>query len=91
MFVHVGKNYINIHVVIKIMDTEDIKNEIFRQNLSEKGEFQHVFRMELLFKEKGVRPDAEVLRDALVAKYGKTDIVTEGINSLSTFAVRHFS
>lgn len=72
------------------MDTEDIQNEIFKQNLSEKGEFQHVFRVELLFKEKGVRPDEEVFRDALAARYGKTDIVTEGLASLSTFAVRKF-
>ena len=35
------------------MSTAENKNEVFKQNLDTKGEFQHIFQIHLLFKEEG--------------------------------------
>ena len=72
------------------MSTAENKNEVFKQNLDTKGEFQHIFQIHLLFKERENRPQGKVIQEALNARFGKTDIVADVKESLSTFAVWKF-
>ena len=69
------------------MEDSQKEQEVFRQNLDEKGSFQTLFQMYLLFTDKGTRPDGENIHKALSAKYEKVDIVANVKDSLSTFAI----
>lgn len=60
----------------------------FKQNRDEKAEFKNVFFMKLLFKEKPVRPEPEVIRQALEKKLGEVDIVCP--TGLLSFAVKKY-
>lgn len=42
-----------------IMGTSDNGQEVLRQNLEEKGTFQALYQMHLLFREKGKRPEGK--------------------------------
>ena len=44
------------------MSTAENKNEVFKQNLDTKGEFQHIFQIHLLFKERENRPQGKVIQ-----------------------------
>ena len=72
------------------MSTAENKNEVFKQDLDTKGEFQRIFQIHLLFKERGTRPQGKVIQETLNARFGKTDIVADVKDSLSTFAVWKF-
>lgn len=62
-------------------DTMENKTD-FTQNREDKAEFQNVFFMKLLFTEKPVRPDVDVIHHALMKKFGEVDIVCpEGLYS----------
>lgn len=72
------------------MNTAENKNEVFKQNLDTKGEFQRIFQIHLLFKERGTRPQGKVIQEVLNARFGKTDVVADVKDSLSTFALWKF-
>lgn len=72
------------------MNPTENNNEIFKQDLDTKGDFQHIFRMHLLFTEKGIRPRGAMIQNALDTRFGKTDIVADTEGQLSTFAVWKF-
>lgn len=61
--------------------------ETFRQNTKEEAEFSHVYYMHLLFREKGERPLAETLKGELEKRYGRTDLVTDADQKLTSFAL----
>lgn len=60
----------------------------FKQSRDEKAEFKNVFFMKLLFKEKPVRPEAEVIRQALEKRLGEVDLVAS--KGLLSFAVKKY-
>ncbi|MDN4067782.1 DUF4261 domain-containing protein [Paenibacillus sp. FSL R5-0407] len=62
---------------------------VLQQNLDEKSEFQRLFQMYLLFEDKVERPNAEVVRNALESRCGKTDTVSPD-DVLSSFAVEAY-
>lgn len=63
------------------------ENEVLRQNLEEKGEFQGLYQMYLLFRQQGERPEAAVMLDLLKKKFGKVELVADVDHSLATFAI----
>ena len=69
------------------MDDQQKDQKVFRQNLDEKGSFQTLFQIYLLFTEKGTRPDGKKIQKALLSKFEKVDIVANVKDSLSTFAI----
>ena len=69
------------------MDDQQKDQEVFRQNLNEKGSFQTLFQIYLLFTQKGSRPDGKDVQKALLSKFEKVDIVANVKDSLSTFAI----
>ena len=58
------------------MDDQQKDQKVFRQNLDEKGSFQTLFQIYLLFTEKGTRPDGKKIQKALLSKFEKVDIVS---------------
>lgn len=68
------------------MDTSN-NNETFQQDLNAKGDFQRLFQIQLLFTEKGTRPQGKIIQAALEKKVEKVDIVADVKDSLSTFAI----
>lgn len=44
------------------MDDQQKDQKVFRQNLDEKGSFQTLFQIYLLFTEKGTRPDGKKIQ-----------------------------
>ena len=69
------------------MDDQQKDQEVFRQNLNEKGNFQTLFQIYLLFTHKGSRPDGKDIQKTLLSKFEKVDIVANVKDSLSTFAI----
>ena len=69
------------------MDDQQKDQEVFRQNLNEKGSFQTLFQIYLLFTQKGTRPDGKEVQKVLLSKFEKVDIVANVKDSLSTFAI----
>lgn len=63
-----------------------MSEQVLKQDLDEKSEFQRLFQMYLLFDEKAERPDAATIRNALEAHCGQVDTVS-GDDALSSFAV----
>ena len=51
------------------MDDQQKDQKVFRQNLDEKGSFQTLFQIYLLFTEKGTRPDGKKIQKALLSKF----------------------
>lgn len=66
------------------------KKEILRQNLEEKGSFQGLFQMYLLFKEQGIRPAGQTVCESLKKEFGKVEIVADVDHSLASFAIEKF-
>lgn len=66
------------------MDDQQKDQEVFRQNLNEKGNFQTLFQIYLLFTHKGSRPDGKDIQKTLLSKFEKVDIVANVKDSLST-------
>lgn len=60
---------------------------LLRQNLEEKGKFQGLYQMYLLFREQGKRPQAVDMMGLLKKKFGKVDMVADVDQSLATFAI----
>ena len=69
------------------MDDQQKEQEVFRQNLNEKGNFQTLFQIYLLFTQKSTHPDGKEVQKALLSKFEKVDIVANVKDSLSTFAI----
>ena len=53
------------------MDDQQKDQEVFRQNLNEKGNFQTLFQIYLLFTHKGSRPDGKDIQKTLLSKFEK--------------------
>lgn len=58
-----------------IMGTSDNGQEVLRQNLEEKGTFQALYQMHLLFREKGKRPEGKKILGRLQKEFGQVDLV----------------
>lgn len=63
-------------------------NGILQQDRSQQGDFQRVYRLELLFAEEPRRPDCDSIRKALEATMGPVDLVSR--EGLYCFALRDF-
>lgn len=63
------------------------QEETLRQNLDEKGTFQGIYQMYLLFREAGLRPATAEILEVLKKEFGKVDLVAEVDHSLATFAI----
>ncbi len=53
------------------MDDQQKDQEVFRQNLNEKGNFQTLFQIYLLFTEKGSRPDGKEIQKGIIIQIRK--------------------
>lgn len=73
------------------MEESDKAQEVIRQNLDEKGTFQALYQMQLLFKEKGKRPTGKEVLKLLQQEYGKVDLVADVDHSLATFAIGKYT
>lgn len=51
------------------MDDQQKDQEVFRQNLNEKGSFQTLFQIYLLFTQKGTRHDGKEVQKVLLSKF----------------------
>lgn len=67
-----------------IMGTSDNGQEVLRQNLEEKGTFQALYQMHLLFREKGKRPEGKKILGRLQKEFGQVDLVADVDHSLAT-------
>ena len=65
------------------------RNEL-KQQLDEKGKFQPLFLMQLLFETKPEKPAVKVIWEALKKKFGEVDIVSSD-EMLSSFAVKKYT
>ncbi len=65
------------------------KQADFAQNRQEKGEFQNVYFMRLLFADKPLRPDLETIKKALEERCGEVDVVSPS-SQLTSFAVKKY-
>ena len=72
------------------MGTSDNGQEVLRQNLEEKGTFQALYQMHLLFREKGKRPEGKKILGRLQKEFGQVDLVADVDHSLATFAIADF-
>lgn len=72
------------------MGTSDNGQEVLRQNLEEKGTFQVLYQMHLLFREKGKRPEGKKILGRLQKEFGQVDLVADVDHSLATFAIADF-
>ena len=52
------------------MDDQQKEQEVFRQNLNEKGNFQTLFQIYLLFTQKSTHPDGKEVQKALLYRLG---------------------
>ena len=59
------------------MGTSDNGQEVLRQNLEEKGTFQALYQMHLLFREKGKRPEGKKILGRLQKEFGQVDLVAD--------------
>ncbi|MDF2660638.1 MAG: hypothetical protein K0Q94_3429 [Paenibacillus sp.] len=66
-----------------------MSEQVLKQDLNEKSEFQRLFQMYLLFEEQAERPDAATIREALQARCGQVDTVS-GNEALSSFAIEAY-
>ncbi len=70
--------------------TKEVQEEPIKQNLEEKGEFQSLLTIQLLFREKGIRPSVEQIKAALTEAMGEVEVVADLDHSLSSFAVKRY-
>ena len=61
------------------MDDQQKEQEVFRQNLNEKGNFQTLFQIYLLFTQKSTHPDGKEVQKALLSK-GRYSSQREGFS-----------
>lgn len=66
------------------------QEEVLRQNLDEKGKFQGLYQMYLLFRDQGTRPQATEMLEILQEEFGKVDLVADVDHSLTTFAIHKY-
>ena len=76
-----------MNLEVSKLDDQQKEQEVFRQNLNEKGNFQTLFQIYLLFTQKSTHPDGKEVQKALLSKFEKVDIVANVKDSLSTFAI----
>lgn len=85
-----------VHIIflnkgVKFMGLFKKKNkEVFQQNTAEKIDFQNVYMMHLLFEEKPIKPNPDVIKSALIRKFGEVDTVSNN-KELTSFAIRKYS
>ena len=60
------------------MDDQQKEQEVFRQNLNEKGNFQTLFQIYLLFTQKSTRPDGKEVQKAIQIRKGRYSSQREG-------------
>ena len=60
---------------------------VLKQNLTEQAEFAAIFRIQLLFKACGQRPESEVLGKALSRAFGAVEQVADVEEALTTYAL----
>lgn len=72
------------------MKSSEKEQEVVRQNLEDKGKFQTLYQIYLLFTEKFVRPETEKILQLLQKAYGDVDVVADVDQSLSTFAIKKY-
>lgn len=65
------------------------KQENFTQNMQEKAEFQNIYFMHLLFRERPQKPEPDVIKQALEKCFGAVDIVSPD-QELTSFAIRKY-
>lgn len=66
------------------------EKEVIRQNLEEKGKFQGLYQMYLLFRGQGKRPAVREMLDLLEEEFGKVEVVADVEHSLATFAIHKY-
>lgn len=66
------------------------EEKTLRQNLDEKGKFQRLYQMYLLFREQGTRPETATMLEKLKQEFGKVDLVADAEGSLATFALHRY-
>lgn len=66
---------------------EKPKEAVLEQNLEEKGDFQNLFQIWLLFKNKQLRPSTKTVEQALQKTFGKVTMVADTNQTLTTFAL----
>lgn len=64
--------------------------KVFNQDTNEKIDFQNVYMMHLLFEKEPTKPSADVIKEALIKKFGDVDIVS-GDKALTSFAIKKYS
>ncbi len=65
------------------------ENKKFSQDLQDKAEFQNIYFMHLLFREKPEQPDIQTIRAALTERFGEVDVVNPK-TELAAFAIRKY-
>lgn len=65
------------------------QEENFTQDTKEKGEFQHIFWMNLLFGKEVKKPSADEIKAALEKTFGDVDVVS-GDEKLTSFALKKY-
>ena len=66
------------------------KKEAFKQDTTQKIDFQNVYMMHLLFEEEPMKPSVDTIKSALVRKFGEVDTVS-GNEALTSFAIKKYS
>lgn len=69
-------------------ETPKEAQKTLKQDLKDKGEFQHIFFMHLLFEQEPKRPPLETVQKALREKWGDVDVVSP--SGLWSFAVKKY-
>ena len=65
------------------------ENKKFSQDLQDKAEFQNIYFMHLLFREKPEQPDIQTIKAALAGRFGDVDVVNPK-TELASFAIKKY-
>lgn len=65
------------------------ENKVIKQDLKEKAEFQNLFMVRLLFKEKPVKPQAPYIKKCLEEKFGEVEIISAD-ELLTSFSINKY-